>query len=226
MVKLETALDDLDGLFEGYRALSDDARTSVLRRSPDGLRQLQREIAAAADAYAATLIASAGGDISTQRINKCRKDAQAKMKGAVAKQKELASLVNQRRLPSAAVREDVKQLVTLSLHCRAAVTALAPTVDTRAAEALANKVLVELREATLLYLASARESGDWNSGKPRAAVVALLEKTEGHAAELAKLAPDTGGQSESLGVVLSKDVIELLHKTALEWGAGRGQIAG
>jgi hypothetical protein len=99
-------------------------------------------------------------------------------------------------------------------------------VDTRAAEALANKVLVELREATLLYLASARESGDGNSGKPRAAVVALLEKTEGHAAELARLAPDTGGQSESLGVVLSKDVIELLHKTALEWQAGGGKIAG
>jgi len=225
MDKIETALDDLDGLLEAYRALSDDARSGVLRRSPDGLRQLQREIAAAADAYAATLIASAGGDVSTQRINKCRKDAQARMKGAVAKQEELASLVSQRRLPSAAVREDVKQLVTMSLRCRAAVAALAPTVDTRAADALANKVLVELREATLLYVASARDSGDGNSGKPRAAVVALLERTQGHAAELAKLAPDTGGQSESLGVALSKDLTELLHKTALEWEAGGGQPA-
>jgi len=221
MEKLETALDDLDGLLEAYRALGDDARSSVLRRSPGGLRQLQREIAAAADAYAATLIASAGGELSTQRINKCRKDAQAKMKGAVAKQKELASLVNQRRLTSAAWREDIKQLVTLSLHCRAAVAALAPAVDARLAEALANKVLVELREATLLYMASARDS----SAKPRAAVSALLAKTEGHAAELAKLAPDMGGQNEPLGVVLSKDVIELLHRTALEWEAG-GQIAG
>jgi hypothetical protein len=226
MDKLEIALDDLDGLLEAYRALSDDARDSALRRSPDSLRQLQREIAAAADAYAATLIASAGGDVSTKRINKCRKDAQAKMMGAVAKQEELASLVNQQRLPSAAVREDVKQLVTLSLHCRAALAALAPTVDRRAAEALANKVLVELRQATLLYLASARDSGDRNSGKPRAAVVALLEKTEGHAAELAKLAPGAAEQSESLGAVLSKNVSELLRKTAQEWEAAAQKPAG
>ena len=122
----------------------------------------------------------------------------------------------------AAVREDVKQLVTLSLHCRAAVAALAPTVDKRAAEALANKVLVELREATLTYLARARDSGDGDSAKPRAAVVAMLEKTGDHAAELAKLAPDAGGEGESLGNVLAKDVDALLHKTALEWGAGGG----
>ena len=149
MDPLETALDDLDGLLEAYRALADDSRSSELRRSPDGLKQLQRETAAAADAYAATLIATGNGDVTAQRIDKCRQQAQAEMKDAVAKQKELAALVNQRRLPSAAVREDVKQLVTLSLHCRAAVAALAPTVDKRAAEALANKVLVELREATL-----------------------------------------------------------------------------
>jgi hypothetical protein len=99
-------------------------------------------------------------------------------------------------------------------------------VDTRAAEALANKVLVELRQATLLYLASARDSGDGNSGRPRAAVVALLEKTEGHASELAKLAPDTGEQSESLGVVLSKDLSELLRKTAHGWEAGGEKTAG
>ena len=148
------------------------------------------------------------------------------MKGALAQQKELAALVNERRLPAPAVREDIKQLVTLSLQCRAAVVALAPTVDTRAAEALANKVLVELREATLQYLASARDSGDGDNAKPRASVVALLEKTQGHAAELAELAPDTAGQSESLGGDLSKHLIELLHKTALQWKAGREELPG
>ena len=64
------------------------------------------------------------------------------MKGAFGKRAEIASIVNQRRLPAAAVLDDVRQLVTLSLHCRAAVAALAPTVDRRAADALANKVLV------------------------------------------------------------------------------------
>ena len=43
MDPLETALDDLDGLLEAYRALADDSRSSDLRRSPDGLKQLQRE---------------------------------------------------------------------------------------------------------------------------------------------------------------------------------------
>ena len=226
MDKLETALDDLDGLHEAYRALHDDARSGPLRRSPNGLKRLQREISAAADVYATTLIASAGGQLSTQRINKCRKNAQAKMKGAVARQRELASLVNQGRLNSAGLREDLKQLVTLSLHCRAAVAALAPTVDKRAAESLANKVLVELREATLLHMASARNSDDGNGARTRAAVGALLAKTEGHAAELAKLAPNVGGQSESLGAVLATDVAELLHRTALQWEDGGTQIAG
>jgi hypothetical protein len=63
MDKLETALDDLDGLLEAYRALSDEARDSILRG---------------------------------------------------------------------------KQLGTLSLECRVALAALAPTVDARAAQALAN----------------------------------------------------------------------------------------
>jgi hypothetical protein len=218
--KLDTALDDLDGLLETYRVLGDDARSSPLRRNPDGLRQLQSEIAAAIDSYVGTLLASAGGDLPAMRINACRRKAQAQMKTAFAKRTELAALVNQQRLPSTAVREDLRQLVTLSLHCRAAVAALAPTVDRRAADALANKVLVELREATLRYLASARDSADGDTAKPRADVVDLLEKTERHAAELAELAPSAAEQDESLGMALSRNVSALLHRTAHEWESG------
>lgn len=32
---LDTALDDLDGLFEAFRALADDTRKSALRRNAD-----------------------------------------------------------------------------------------------------------------------------------------------------------------------------------------------
>lgn len=225
MEKLETALDDLDGLWEAYRALSDDARRGSFRRDPDGLRSLQREIAAAADAYGATLVASARGDVTTKRIAKCRKDAQARMKGALARQQELASLVNQRRLPAERSRDDVKQLVTLSLRCRAGVAALtaSPAVDTKAAEALANKVLVALREATLLYLASARDSGDADGVKPRAAVVGWLEKTGGHAAELAKLEQDAAQRSETSKNDPAKELNALLHKTVRDWALGAGQ---
>jgi len=218
MDKLDTALDDLDGLLEVYRALGDDTRASPIRRQPDAVRQLRRELAAAADAYASALIASAGGDVTIKRINKCRRDAQALMKGAVDRQKDLAALVNAQRRPLSAVREDLRQLATLSLHCRAAVAALAPTVDTRAADAVANKVLVELREATLLYLANARDSSDEGTAQPRAAVVALLEKTQAHAAEIVELGPVADERSESLGMTLSKNVGALLQKTAQEWG--------
>ena len=218
MDKLDTALDDLDGLLEAYRALGDDSRDSPIRRRPDDLKQLRRELAAAADAYASALIASAGGDVSQKRINKCRRDAQALMKSAIARQKDLAALVNTQRQPAPAVRDDLRQLVTLSLHCRTAVAALAPTVDTRAAEAVANKVLVELREATLLYLANARDSSDAGTAQPRAAVVALLEKTQAHAAEIVELGPVADERSESLGMTLSKNVGALLQKTAHEWG--------
>jgi hypothetical protein len=226
MEKLETALDDLDGLLEVCRALSDDNRTGSLRGGDDR-RQLQREIAAAADAYAATLIASAGGDVTTERIKKSRKNAQAQMKGAVARQKELAALVNQQRLPAARIREDVKQLVTLSLQCRAAIAALtaSPGVDSKLAEGLANKVLVEMREATLTYLARARDGDDVEGSKARAAVVAVLEKTGPHAAELARLEPETLEPRAPGGNVLLRDVNALLHKTAREWGLGAETIA-
>ena len=76
MDNLAIALDDLDGLLEASRALSDEGRRSVLRGKPEDLRMLQRELAAAADAYVATLIASAGGEIGTKRIAKCRREAQ------------------------------------------------------------------------------------------------------------------------------------------------------
>src|SRR5262245_44212904 len=154
MEKLETALDDLDGLFEAFRALANAGSSSALVRNAQDRGKLQRELAGAADAYTTILIASARGDVDSQRINRCRKQAQAKMPTAIARQKALASLVQESRLPATEVREDVRKLVTLSLHCRAAISALAPTVDRRAADALANKVLVELRDATLQYLAS------------------------------------------------------------------------
>jgi len=175
-------------------------------------------LADAADAYVVTLIATSGGELTPKRVAACRRNALAKMQTAAAKQAELASLVNQQRLPAAAVREDMKQLVTLSLHCRAAVAALSPAVDRRAADGLANKVLVELREAALRYAACARDAGGADTAKPRAAVVGLLEKAEQHAAELAGLAPEVPDAEVSLGFVLSKDVNAMLHKTALDWG--------
>ena len=139
---------------------------------------------------------------------------------ALANQKRLAALVNERRVPSPEVRSDVQLLLNLSLHCRAALEVLAPTVDRRAADALGNKVLVELREATLRYLSTEREAGNGSPEKPRAAVVAHLKKTESHASEFVSLAPGSDDGASSLGVTLSRDLVDMLHKTSVDWSAG------
>jgi hypothetical protein len=141
------------------------------------------------------------------------------MPTALANQKRLASLVEERRIPSPEFRQDLQQLLSLSLHCRAALAALAPTVDRRAAVALGNKVLVELRDAALLYASTARAASDGGTEKARAAVVEQLKKTESHASEFVGLAPGSGDDASSLGVTLSKDVVDMLHETSLAWSA-------
>ena len=80
-------------------------------------------------------------------------------------------------------------------------------------------MLVELRKATLLYLSTEREAGKGSPEKPRAAVVEHLKKTASHASEFVSLAPGSGEGASSLGVTLSKDVVDMLHKTSLDWTA-------
>ena len=220
MNELDKALDDLDGLHEAFHALSDDRRANPLLTNAKLVKKLRHELAAGADAYAATLISTTRGELDAKRLKKCRTAALGQMPTGLANQKRLAALVGERRVSSAEVRGDVQQLITLSLHCRAALAALAPTVDRRAADALGNKVLVELREATLLYLSTEREAGNGSPDKPRAAVVEHLKKTESHASEFVSLAPQPGDGATSLGVTLSRDVVDMLHKTSLDWAAG------
>lgn len=216
MNEIETALDDLDGLHEAFCALSDTHRASPLARDAGLGNQLRQELAAAVEAYVSTLISTSRGELDRKRLKGCRAAAVASMPTAIANQKRLASLVEERRIANAGVREDLRQLLILSLHCRAALAALAPTVDRRAANALGNKVLVELREATLLYVATARAADGDGTERARAAVVELLKKSESHAAEFVALAPESG-QEASLGATLSKDVVDMLHTTSLNW---------
>jgi hypothetical protein len=49
--------------------------------------------------------------------------------------------------------------------------------------------------------------------------VEQLKKTESHAGEFVALAPESGDEASSLGVTLSKDVVEVLHQTSLDWSA-------
>jgi hypothetical protein len=218
MNELETALDDLDGLHEAFRALSDTQRMSTLTSKAKLRKKLRQDLAAGVEAYVSTLISSSRGELEPKRVKKCRAAAVGRMPTAVAKQKRLASLVEERRIPNPEVRQDLHQLLSLSLHCRAALAALAPTVDRRAAEALGNKVLVELREATLLYVSTALMADDGGTEQARSAVVEQLKKTESHAGEFVGLAPGSGDDA-SLGTTLSKDVVDMLHKTSLGWSA-------
>ena len=224
---LETALDDLDGLFEATRAIADESRQSKLVRDKESANELKRELAGAADAYAATAMATLHGNLDMKRVRQCREAALAAMPTAARRRKELAALVNEQRLTSSDVRSDLRQLLTLSLHCRTALDALGPTVDKRAAAAIGNKVLVELREATLLYLANARHAGDGTTDKARSMVVSHLEKTESHVKGLEALATgSTGEAADTLGVSLSKDIAAGLHRTHLSWAPNSDHSAG
>ena len=223
MNELETALDDLDGLHEAFRALSDAQRVSTLTSNAKLRKELRQNLAAGVEAYVSTLISASRGELDPKRVKKCRAAAVGRMPTAMANQKRLASLVEERRTPSPEVRQDLHQLLSLSLHCRAALAALAPTVDRRAAEALGNKVLVELREATLLYVSTARVADDGGTEQARSAVVEQLKKTESHASQFVGLAPGSGDDASSLGATLSKDVVDMLHKTSLDWSVAAVQ---
>jgi hypothetical protein len=224
MDELATALDDLAGLHEAICALLDNQRVSPLARKATLAKKLRQDVSAGTEAYLSTLISSPRGELDRKRVRKCRSAALAKMPVAVKNRLPLAALVEERRLPSHEFRHDLGQLLTLSLHCRAALAALAPTVDRRAAEALGNKVLVELRESALLYVATARTTESGGPAKARAAVAEHLKKTESHASELAALAPGAS-VDESLGAILSKDVGQGLHKTALDWSTVPAQAS-
>ena len=219
MKELQTALDDLVGLREAATALGDPERRGLLVKKQALAKSLRRELAAAADAYAATVMSSAGGILDSARLKKCRRNALGEMPEALGHQKALAELVNQRRLAAPAIRADLEQLLALSLHCRAALAALVPLVGRRTADSVGNRLLVALREATLVYLASAGEVGSDDNARPRAAVVAHLAKTDSHAADMARLVPEDSSNGESLGATLSRQFVHELHRTALDWNA-------
>jgi hypothetical protein len=224
MNELEKALDDLDGLHEAYRALSDTERSHPLvsRVSNAKLaKTLRQDLASGADAYAATLMSSARGEVDAKRLRRCRDGALSSMPSAVSSQKRLAGLVEERRVSSPAVRRDVERLLMLSLHCRSALAALAPTVDRRAAEALGNKVLVGLRAATLLYLATVR-AGDGSADSGRSAVLESLKRIESQAGGLAGLGPQE--TDASLGTALAGDVVKELHELVTGWESAPSEV--
>ena len=219
MKELQTALDDLEGLREAAAALADAERDGPLVRKQKLVKALRRDLAAAADAYAATVMSSAGGILHSKRLKKCRGNALGEMPLAIRHQKALAELVNQKRILGPAIRADLEQLLSLSLHCRAALAALVTLVGRRTADSVGNRLLVALREATLVYLASASEFGADGNAKPRAAVVENLTKTDSHAADIARLVPEDSSNGESLGATLSREFVHELHRTALDWNA-------
>lgn len=219
MDEFDKALDDIDGLQEAFIALSDAERSSPLLRNPVQVKKLRRELAAAAEAYATTFMSTHRGELDARRLKTCRGAAMKEMPAARREQPRLAALVRERRLPSPDVRDDVEKLLGMSLHFRAALDAFAPTVDRRAAEALGNKVLVELRDATLRYLMVAREAADGSRQTARAAVVDVLKRTEAHAKGLLGMAPplDVIGNDASLGASMSRHAATELRETSVEW---------
>jgi hypothetical protein len=206
MESLDTALDDIVALLEAHRACAD----------VDRLKAIQHELAAGADAYAAIIVASARGDVSQERIERARSEAQAAMPKAWRARSELARRVEQRRLPLDLVRDDLRELMSLALRCRAGVAAFGASdhFDAAAAEPLANKLEVELREALLT------DPGDSDFARvARKAAAELLAKVEPRAAELAKLEEDGAQRSGTAQAVVSEGLTTPLRRMAREWAA-------
>lgn len=227
MAHLDTALADLAGLLELWRALDDDTRAGDRWRLHAKRRALQHEIAAAADAYASTLLSSAGGELTPQRIDKCRTEARSRMSSAWSNRGVLAQLVERQRLPLGLLQDDLGQLALLSLEVRAAVRALGDTgsFDAKSAEPVENKVLVHLREATLAYLTAARtaasEPASADAARCRRAAVPELERASKALAGLLKLEDSGIERAEPEGApaaALREMVGGPLQKMLQAWG--------
>jgi hypothetical protein len=170
-------------------------------------------------------MASSRGDVTPSRIDRARQEARAAMKGAWRRRADLARLVNQKRLRLDLVRDDLRELIGLSLQCRAGVAAFdaSPQFDSAAAEPLANKVLVDLREATLTYLARVREAASEDTGYPdfaqgaRRAAAEMLDKVVERAAELERLERDAADRSGTPHSVLANGLVSPARKIARDW---------
>jgi len=113
MNEIETALDDLAGLHEAVCALSDTQRASALASNAKLRKKLRQDLAAGFEAYASTLISTSRGELDPKRVRKCRAAAAGAMPTAMASQKRLASLVEERRIPNPEFRQDLQQLLSL-----------------------------------------------------------------------------------------------------------------
>jgi len=72
MNEIETALDDLDGLHEAFRALLDTQRANAIAGKAKLAKTLGRELAGALDAYVSTVISTSRGELDPKRVRKCR----------------------------------------------------------------------------------------------------------------------------------------------------------
>lgn len=224
MVALETALADVAGLLETSIHLAGAGADAAF--GDDEKRQaVKRQLAEAADVYLSIVLSSAGGELTEERITRCRVEAEARMPEAVAMEDALRRLVSAKRLPLADWQNDLAQLALLSLELRQQLKELAAaeTFDDKAADPAANKVLVHLREATLAYLRSARlvpyESADDNT-RPRDAALDELDKANQHVAALVTLEDQSAervGTMVTPAAALRRSVGEPLRKVAQEW---------
>lgn len=154
MHELEAALDYVHGLHKAYLALSESFRIGPLAENARLRKRLRQELSAGTDAYISALVASPGGELTTQRLEECRAEALSRAATAQENQMQLTALVVERRIPLDEFRADLRQLLVLCLNCRAALAALVGSVES----AIGKKVLVELRDATLIYVSTSRSA--------------------------------------------------------------------
>jgi hypothetical protein len=122
------------------------------------------------------------------------------------------------------VRDDLRELAGLSLQCRAGVAAFetSPHYDSAAAQPVANKVLVELREAPLTYLVRVRAT-ERTPGYPefaqgaRKAAAETIEKVVPRVAELAELEAACAARAGAPQDLIGSGLAAPMRKIAREW---------
>ncbi len=223
MVAVEVVMTDVAGLLEASLTVGDT--TSEALGSEEKRHDVKRQLAAAEDAYVSVVLSTAGGDLTPERIARCRSEAEIRMPLALTTREELRRLVLAKRLPLVQWQDDLAQLALLSLELRQSLKGLssAETFDDKSADPAANKVLVHLREAALAYLHSARlepvERAD-DTTRARAAALAELEKASQHVTALVTLesqSADRDGPTATPAAALKHSVSEPLQKLIQQW---------
>lgn len=231
MLALDTVITDVTGLLEAELMFGNAGSNGSV--SEKKKLDIKRQLASANDAYVSVILSTAGGDLTQERINRCRSQAEARMPAALSMRQTLRRIVLENRLSLIRWQGDLAQLALLSLELRQSLKGLSSSesFDQKAADPLANKALVHLREAALAYLHCAQlesvEHAD-DTTRPRVAALPELWKASQPVTALVALetqSAERDGPSETPAAAFRHCISEPLQRLIHQWQDPEPSIA-